>query len=196
MAVGIRHADHAAPSIHKTLALTSPTSGCRSVGIVRSQTKATDLLLLCRTLGRQMNILFSSVANNHIQEEIKRRLSSGNARSHSVQSLLSSRLLSKNLKMRIYKTIILPAVLYGCGYQVVIKEGASRAVAARSRETPAHNRTMSGNVLQLASWFQVAVYTRRPLFDGYKGPLPRFLRWEEIKRNISVGATGPDQRPS
>jgi hypothetical protein len=49
-----------------------------------------------------------------IQEEIKRRLSSGNACYHSVQSLLYSRLLSKNLKMRIYKTIILPVILYGC----------------------------------------------------------------------------------
>jgi hypothetical protein len=33
---------------------------------------------------------------------------------HSVQNLLSSRLLSKNLKIRIHKTIILPVVLYGC----------------------------------------------------------------------------------
>jgi hypothetical protein len=49
-----------------------------------------------------------------IQEEIKRRLNSGNACYHSVQSLLSSRLFSKNLKIRIYKTIILPVVLYGC----------------------------------------------------------------------------------
>jgi hypothetical protein len=32
---------------------------------------------------------------------------------HPVQSLLSSRLLSKNLKIRICKTIILPVVLYG-----------------------------------------------------------------------------------
>jgi hypothetical protein len=32
----------------------------------------------------------------------------------SVQNLLSSRLLSKNLKIRIYKTILLPVVLYGC----------------------------------------------------------------------------------
>jgi hypothetical protein len=31
-----------------------------------------------------------------------------------VQNLLSARLLSKNLKFRIYKTIILPVVLYGC----------------------------------------------------------------------------------
>jgi hypothetical protein len=36
-----------------------------------------------------------------------RILSSGNACYHSVQSLLSSRLLSKNVKMRMYKTIIL-----------------------------------------------------------------------------------------
>jgi hypothetical protein len=33
---------------------------------------------------------------------------------HSVQSLLSSRLLSRDVKVKIYKTIILPLVLYGC----------------------------------------------------------------------------------
>jgi hypothetical protein len=49
-----------------------------------------------------------------IQEEFKRRLNSGNACYHSVQNLLSSRLLSKNIKIRIYKTIILPLVLYWC----------------------------------------------------------------------------------
>jgi hypothetical protein len=31
-----------------------------------------------------------------------------------MQNLLSSRLLSKNLKFKIYRTIILPVVLYGC----------------------------------------------------------------------------------
>jgi len=31
-----------------------------------------------------------------------------------VQNLLSSRLLSKNLKIEIYRNIILPVVLYGC----------------------------------------------------------------------------------
>jgi hypothetical protein len=49
-----------------------------------------------------------------IQEEIKRRLNSGSACYHSVQNLLSSHLLSKNVKVRIYKTIVLPVVLYGC----------------------------------------------------------------------------------
>jgi hypothetical protein len=59
--------------------------------------------------------LGTTVTNqNLIEEEIKRRLNSGNACHHSVQNLLSSRLLSKNLKIRIYKTIILPVVLYGC----------------------------------------------------------------------------------
>src|SRR5215468_8591252 len=38
----------------------------------------------------------------------------GNACYHSVQNLLSSRLLSKNLIFKIYRTIILPGVLYGC----------------------------------------------------------------------------------
>jgi hypothetical protein len=50
---------------------------------------------------------------NLIQEQIKRRSNSGNACFHSVQNLLSSHLLSKNIKIRIYKSIHLPVVLYG-----------------------------------------------------------------------------------
>jgi hypothetical protein len=50
---------------------------------------------------------------NHMHEEIKSRLNSGKACYHSVQSLLSSRLLCRKLKVKIYKTIILPIVLYG-----------------------------------------------------------------------------------
>jgi hypothetical protein len=49
-----------------------------------------------------------------MQEEIKSRLNSGNACYHSVQSLLFSCLLSRNVQVKIYKTIILPVVLYGC----------------------------------------------------------------------------------
>jgi hypothetical protein len=55
-----------------------------------------------------------STNQNSIQEEVKSRLELGNACYYSVQNLLSSRLLSKNLKIRIYRTIILPIVLYGC----------------------------------------------------------------------------------
>jgi hypothetical protein len=40
----IRRTDHATPLYPQKLALTSPTSGGRSVGIVRSRTKATELV--------------------------------------------------------------------------------------------------------------------------------------------------------
>ena len=60
---------------------------------------------------------------NSTPEEIKSRLRSGNACYHSVQNLLSSSLLSKNLKIKIYRTIILPVVLYGCEtWSLVLRE--------------------------------------------------------------------------
>ena len=41
----------------------------------------------------------------------------------SVQNLLSSRLLSKNKKIKIYRTIILPVVLYGCEtWSMILRE--------------------------------------------------------------------------
>jgi hypothetical protein len=43
LAVEFRSADYATPSIRKMLALTSPTSGGHSVGIVRLRTKYTEL---------------------------------------------------------------------------------------------------------------------------------------------------------
>jgi hypothetical protein len=49
-----------------------------------------------------------------ILDEIKSRLNTGNACYHSVQNLLFSCLISKNLKIKIYKTVILTVVLYGC----------------------------------------------------------------------------------
>jgi hypothetical protein len=51
---------------------------------------------------------------NSIHEEIKRRLKSGNACYHWVQNLVCSGLLSKNIKIKIYRATILPFVLYGC----------------------------------------------------------------------------------
>ena len=51
---------------------------------------------------------------NSIQKEIKSRLKSGNACYYSVQNILSSSLLSKNLKIKIYRTIIFLVVLYEC----------------------------------------------------------------------------------
>jgi len=63
----------------------------------------------------QFKYLGTTLTNhNSVQEEIKSRLKSGNACHHSVQNRLSSSLLSKNIKTKIYRTIILPVVLYGC----------------------------------------------------------------------------------
>jgi len=50
----------------------------------------------------------------YLHEDFKSRLKLGNACYYSVQNLLSSSLLSKNLKIKMYRNIILPVVLYGC----------------------------------------------------------------------------------
>jgi hypothetical protein len=62
----------------------------------------------------QLKYLGTTVKNqNLVQKEIKRRMNSGNAYYHSVNNRLSSRLLYKNVKIRIYKTIILPVFCMG-----------------------------------------------------------------------------------
>jgi hypothetical protein len=78
------------------------------------------LLLICYRRSQifenvaQFKHLGKAVTNqNLIQEEIKRGLNSGTACYNSVQNVSSSHLF-KNVKIRIYKTIILPVVLYGC----------------------------------------------------------------------------------
>jgi hypothetical protein len=53
-------------------------------------------------------------SQNSVPGETKSRFNSENASYHSVQSLLSSNLLTKNIKIKIYRTIILLVVLYGC----------------------------------------------------------------------------------
>jgi hypothetical protein len=60
----------------------------------------------------QFRYLGKTVTNQNLVEEIRRRLTSGNAYYHSVQNILSC-LLLKNVKIRICKTIVLPVVLYG-----------------------------------------------------------------------------------
>jgi hypothetical protein len=51
---------------------------------------------------------------NSIPEDIKSRLKSRNDCYHLVRNLLSSASFSKNLKIKIYRIIILSVVLYGC----------------------------------------------------------------------------------
>jgi hypothetical protein len=74
---------------------------------------------------RIANELFENVAKfkylgmtltnkNDIYDEIRSKLNLWNVYCYLVQKLLSSCLISKNLKIKIYKTVSLPLVLYGC----------------------------------------------------------------------------------
>jgi hypothetical protein len=60
-AVGIRCADHATPLYPQKLALSSPTSGGRSVGIVRLRSKASEFFLfVCKVQLRRVWLLAPS----------------------------------------------------------------------------------------------------------------------------------------
>ena len=72
------------------------------------------LITNCKKVEEFKYLVTTLTNQSSIPEEIKSRLRSGIACYHSVQNLLSSRLLSKNLKIKIYRNIILPVVLYGC----------------------------------------------------------------------------------
>ena len=64
---------------------------------------------------KELKYLETSLTNqNSIEEEIRSRLKSGNACYNSVQNFMSSSFLSKNTKIKMYRTIILPVVLFGC----------------------------------------------------------------------------------
>jgi hypothetical protein len=58
--------------------------------------------------------LWTTLTNqNDIHDEIKSKLNTGNACYYSVQNLLSSRLISKYLKIKVNRTVIVPVLLYG-----------------------------------------------------------------------------------
>ena len=82
---------------------------------VREEFRVWGLIIITSRGWKSLNIFGITLTNqNSIREEIKCRLRSGNACNHSVQNLLSYRLLSRKLKIKIYRTITLPVVLYGC----------------------------------------------------------------------------------
>jgi hypothetical protein len=72
----------------------------------------------------QFKYLGTTVKNqNSVQREFKGRLKSGNACYHSVQNRLFSGLVSKNIKIKIPRIIILPVVLYECEtWSLTLKE--------------------------------------------------------------------------
>ena len=72
-----------------------------------------------------MKYLRTTLTNqNSIQQEIKISLKSGNVCYHSVQNILSYRLLSENIQIKKYRTVILPLVLNGCEtWSLTLREG-------------------------------------------------------------------------
>ena len=81
--------------------------------------------------GNTAHFSLPSISNSYHSSQwaIKSRLKLRNACSHSVQNLLSSRSLSKNLKIKTYTTIILPVVWYGCEtWSLKLREGSRRRV--------------------------------------------------------------------
>jgi hypothetical protein len=102
----------------------------RNIGLeINAEKKKYMIMSRHQNSGQHKNIrianeLFENVAKfkflettltnqNDIHDEIKSRLNSGNACYYSVQNLSSSHLISKNLKIKIYITVILSVVLYG-----------------------------------------------------------------------------------
>jgi putative heme iron utilization protein len=71
----------------------------------------------------QWKHLRTTVTNQDlIQLEIKRRLNSGNTCYHLVQNILSSRLLSKNINIRVYtQTIILNVFFMGVKLGLILR---------------------------------------------------------------------------
>jgi len=73
-----------------------------------------DIKIEDRSFERVEEFKYLGTNQNSIQGEIKSRLESGNACFHSVLNLLSTSWLTKNIKIKIHTTVILPVVLYGC----------------------------------------------------------------------------------
>ena len=104
-----------APAIwtHNATWLEISTTNCSSN--MQDEVTVRRLIIVPLKGWNSSNIWGKTLKNkNYNQEEIQSRLKSGNGCYNSVQNLLSSSLLSKNLKIKIYRTIILPIVLYGC----------------------------------------------------------------------------------
>ena len=71
---------------------------------------------------------------------------SGNACSYAVQNILSSTWLSKNLKIKIYRTIILPCVLCGCETWLLMYVGVSGNACCYSLQNILSSTWLSKNL--------------------------------------------------
>ena len=65
--MGIRCSDHVTPLYPQKLALTSPTGGGRSVGIVRLRTKATEFIFLGHLISYEKELDIDNILNNYLK---------------------------------------------------------------------------------------------------------------------------------
>jgi hypothetical protein len=77
-------------------------------------TKGKNPFAVCNIYNNNNNNLEMTVTNPNVTQEEDMRFNSGNAYDHLVQNLLSFRLLLTDIKIRIYKILLLPGALYGC----------------------------------------------------------------------------------
>jgi hypothetical protein len=105
---------------------------------------------------------------------------------HSAQNLLSSRLLYRNVKIRIYKTIVLPTVLYGC-------ESCSLTLREEHRLRVFENRVLR----RIFGWKRDEVTGKwrklhnKELHDLYSSPsIIRIIKSRRMRRGRNVARMG------
>jgi len=122
------------PSLSEVIIVCSATS--LHHGVLEATNLAVKVVYNSIKVSALLPLLFPVVkepCQNSIREEIKSRLKSRNACYYSVQCLLSSSLLSKNVNIKICKTIILPVVLYGCEpWSLTLREECRLRVSEKS----------------------------------------------------------------
>ncbi|KAJ4433510.1 hypothetical protein ANN_15819 [Periplaneta americana] len=137
--------------------------------------------------------LGATVTNiNDIREEIKHRINMGNACYYSVEKLLSSSLLSKNLKVRIYKTVILPVVLYGCEtWTLTLREEHSELPTVLLTEPSVYSQSRLKVVVNINSNELVSIVRSRNMFafssDERAFNIESYFRTEQRKFQNNFG---------
>jgi hypothetical protein len=124
---------------------------------------------------------------NDIPDEIKSRLNSENACYYSVQNLLSSCFISKNLKIKIYKTVILPVVLYGCEtWSLTLREEQRLRVFENRllRKIFGHKREEDGSWRKLHNDELHSLYSSPNIVRVIKS---RRVRWAEHVARMGEG---------